>query len=157
MNIKKYILRRDTFRKKKLKSYSFFQKNSYEACLIGEFLTDSYNGKFTREWFNDETSEGLATNMITVLKRGNNMVFFNVYEEEIYEKSTFNEAALKYTLTITKDVFLKMLDQWEKAKSELKKFIVIEITPDNDVTITAFDELTEEDRLMCESQPRYYA
>lgn len=120
--------------------YSLYYTTSPEAQLLMLFLTDSYNGKYTREWINDTESEGLAKNIIDIERKGEKFAF----SDSLFDQYDTKNKKLEFT--ITKATFLKILDQWEQTLKEDKAFIVIEVTRENDVNIYALDKLTEQDQ-----------
>src|SRR3990167_6072223 len=120
------ILKKDIFKGRVTGHYSFFASTEkfFNASILYSFLTDSYDGVFLRKWFFNEEMHGLETNQISLDKKENLIIFSDIFDQE----------EPRFEFSISHKTFLKMLDQWETAIKAKKKYIVIEVFDDNDVS-----------------------
>jgi hypothetical protein len=126
------ILKQDIFNGKKMKDYSPIELKSEEIENLTNFLLDSYDGEFTRDWLSDEECHGISGNQIEIDKKGESLVLVDLYDQR--EK--------KFEFVISRALFLKALDQWEAAIYALKEYIIIELADDNkDISIYAVDSI----------------
>jgi len=114
-------------------NYFFTNTNSVfsKGDIVVLFLTDSYDGNFIRQWFANDQRKGLDKNRTALEKKQGTIVFTDIYDDR-EQKSEF---------TVSRATFLKILDEWEQARSEAREYIVIEVSGDNNVHIYATDEV----------------
>jgi len=120
--------------KKYLKNKYFFAKSNqtpFRGDIVAFFLTDSYDGNFIKKWLSNTDYIQLGGNMIELEKRNDSIVFSNLYDD----------VNSKFEFAVSRPTFLKVLDEWEQARSESKEYIVIEVSDDNDVHIYATDKV----------------
>lgn len=129
--MEKTILKRDVFGKKITGHYSFTKRKVHQSNIITHFLIDSYNGNFIRKWLSDSRRDGLDGNHISLDKKNDKVIFSSLYDKR--------EPKLEFA--VTREVFSKMLDEWEQAIAQEKEFIVIEVSDDKDVHIYATDNI----------------
>jgi len=120
--LKKYLRNFYTF----IKETSTFEPSD----SLAHFLTDAYDGDFIRTWLSNKEYETLQANLMSLTKKDNFLEVSNVFDEE--GVSCYR---ISYTL------FLKVLDEWEQARSESKEYIAIKVSDDNDVHIFAADKM----------------
>jgi hypothetical protein len=129
---KNYILKRDVFNNRKTIHHVLFDSDSPEGQLIANFFIDAHSKKATKDWLKDDNSIGLSKGHIEIDKRDNLIVF----------SSCFDKRENKFEFAITREVFLKILNEWDIAKNSDAEYIIIDVEEDGqDVTIFAMDDI----------------
>jgi hypothetical protein len=114
------------------KTYPPILSTAEELDILTSFLLDSYDGISTRKWLANKEYDGITGNQIDITKKGDDLILFDIYDPR--EK--------KFEFTISYQLFLKALDQWEIAREAKKQYIIIELADDNkDISIYAVDSI----------------
>jgi len=106
--------------------------------IIAHFLIDSYDEKFKKKWLGIDKFIFGGSEMVKLEKRGESIILSDAYDNDIN----------KFEFSISRQTFSKILDEWNQARNAAKKFIVIEVSDDNDVHIYPMDhvEISPEER-----------
>lgn len=86
-------------------AYNHVDSDTIKMCILGNFLGSDVRCRVTggfRDWFYNDAYEGASGNITTLDKEGEDIVLMDMYSEE--EDPT--------ELKMTRDQFIKVLNEW---------------------------------------------
>ena len=123
--MKKTVLKKDT----NANTYWFSSSGAWEAQIIGHTLISSHTKSFIKEWLENNQWLSFEDDRIKLEKRNSEVVFSDLYDD----------SESKFEFVVSREIFLKILDEWESARAQQKEYIVIEVFDDNQVRIYGTD------------------